>query len=258
MSHALSCATPVDASPEGTELFTKAQTAYHQKNYGAALPLLMKYLKAAKPDDPRRFGVIEQVARIHLQHKRDPSEAVAFLASVKKDSKLGKENADDVEQWLATAREWQKLGGLAETDDANKLFALGEKYYRKGTSDAEAGDETGAASRYIAASYLVPFVSNFDGDPRLAKALLMLGDIRRRSWQADGYWTVDFYLKEVIRRFPKTPEARKAYKMLEEDIQIRWSGSSGDQTPEYLRGMLKKYRRLAFGSGDATTGPIKQ
>ncbi|MEO1337185.1 MAG: hypothetical protein AAFV29_16200, partial [Myxococcota bacterium] len=226
----------------------------HQKNYGRALKQLQAFLRAVPKDDARRFGAVEQVARIHLQFRRDPEAATAFLEKVKKTAKLSKENRDDVEQWLATAREWKKMGGLTGTDNADDLFRRGVRYYRRGIADTEGpGDETGAASRYIAASYLVPFVVNYDGDQRIAQALLMLGDIHRRSWKDDQWWTVDFYLKEVIRRFPASPEAKRAYRILDEDIRMRWSGSSGDMTPGYLKTMLKRYKARAYGTDKAKT-----
>ena len=244
-------------SVDADRVFAEAQRAYHQKDYDTALGHLRAFLKTARPGDPKRFGVIEQVARIHLQYKRDAKAAIAFLQSTKKTTKLSKEDADDIKQWIATAREWQKMGALeGETESADKLFTLGKKFYRQGvTTDDDQGDEAGAASRYIAASYLVPFVVSYDSDPRLAKVLLMLGDIRRRSWKDEDWWTVEFYLKEAIRRFPRTPEAKRAYALLEQDIRMRWSGATGDTTPRYLKEMLARYKALAHGSGAGQTQP---
>ena len=239
---------PVAAHADPETDFDAAQRAYHQKDYGQALTHLTAFLKTAKTDDARRFGAVEQVARIHLQFRRDPAAAIRFLQATKKSTKLDREQSDDLAQWLATAREWKKMGALTAKDNADKLFRRGEQYYRKGIANTDGvSDETGAASRYIAAGYLVPFVLNFDGDPRLADALLMLGDIRRRSWKAEQWWTVDFYLKEVIRRFPRTKQAKRAYAMLNEDIRMRWSGAGGDRTPAYLKRMLVRYRGLAHG-----------
>ena len=238
------------------ESFDEAQRAYRQNDYQRALANLEAFLKTAKPSDPRRFGAIEQVARIHLQYKRDADAAIAFLNKVKTNSKLTGEHRDHVLEWLATAHEWKKMGALDVRESADKLFKLGKQYYDKGIANAgDLDDETGAAARYISASYLVPFVINFDTDPRLADALLMLGDIRRRSWQTDDFWTVDFYLKEAIRRFPGTKQAQRAFNMLDEDIRLRWSGSGGDRTPEYLLNMLARHRKLAFGSAPQVRSP---
>ena len=249
---ALVASNALAAPAAADKTFTQAQQAYHQKDYDRALVFIGRYLKTARSKDKRLLGMIEQGARIHLQHHHDPNAAIRFLRSIKKTKKLSRKDAEDVGQWLATAREWKKMGALTKNDSADSLFKLGQEYYRKGTDDIDGDDdETGAASRYIAAGYLVPFVLNFDSDPRLAKALLMLGDIRRRSWKADEWWTVDFYLKEVIRRFPGTPEARRAFDLLDDDIRMRWSGSRGDNTPEYLRTMLVRYRKLAYGKASS-------
>ena len=253
-----SVSSPAAAARAATaqESFDEAQRAYRQHDYDRALSSLEAFLKAAKPSDPRRFGAIEQVARIHLQFKRNADEAIAFLKRIKTATKLTGEHRDHVEEWLATAQEWKKMGALDVHESADKLFTLGKQYYDKGIANAgDLDDETGAAARYIAASYLAPFVINFDTDPRLADALLMLGDIRRRSWQSDDFWTVDFYLKEAIRRFPGSQQAQRAFVMLDEDIRLRWSGSGGDRTPEYLLNMLARHRKLAYGEARQVKSP---
>ncbi len=256
LSLVVACAPPVAAFASDVDrAFADAQRAYHKKDYRAALVHLRRYLASAAPDDGRRFGVVEQIARIHLQFEHDPDAAIAFLASIQKNTKLSREHADDLKQWIATAREWKKMGGLdpKKNESADGLFKLGQKFYRRGIADTDGvADETGAASRYIAASYLVPFVQNFDGDKRMAQALLMLGDIRRRSWKDEDDWTEEFYLKEVIRRFPRTKEAKQAYQMLDEDVRMRWSGSGGDHTPDYIRKMLARYKALAFDAAPAS------
>ena len=239
--------TALAQTPEVEALYRQGQAAFHRKDYGGALSALGTYVARGPKKDPRRFDVIQQIARIHLQVQHDPDRAIAFLVAVRKESGLADEQRDDLEAWLATARDWKKLGKMpASVKDADELFALAEKFYRAGTTDTNGvADETGAAARAVAASYLVPFVANFDGDARIQQALIMLGDIRRRAWTEEDYWTENFYLKESIRRFPHTPGARKAYRMLEDDVHVRWSGSSGDHTPPGLLQMLARYKRLA-------------
>lgn len=98
---------------------------------------------------------------------------------------------------------------------------------------------------HIASSHLIPFIINYDEDPRIGEALFMMGVARYNSWTDREYWSENYYLGEVIRRFPHTALAQKAYKMLEDSIRFGYSGSSGDHTPGSMVRVLKHVRRLA-------------
>jgi carbonic anhydrase len=72
-----------------------------------------------------------------------------------------------------------------------------------------------------------------------------MGEIRRRSWRNNFYWTDNFYLMEVIRRFPNTELATRAYEALYEDVHFGYTGSSGDHTPESWIELLKDFKELS-------------
>ena len=234
-------------SQEPESLYRRGQAAFHRKDYKTALVALDTYISRTTKKDPKRFDVIQQLARIYLQVHHDPDRAIGFLSKIRREPGLSDEQEDDLDGWLATARDWKKRGRLPPSvKSADELFALAERYYRVGVADTDhITDKTGAAARAVAAAYLVPFVAHFESDRRIQRALIMLGDIRRRTWTEEDFWTENFYLKEAIRRFPHTPGAQKAYAMLEEDVHVRWSGSSGDHTPKGLLQMLARYHGLA-------------
>lgn len=239
----------VPATPlEG--LYREAQREFHRKNYDAALPLLQEYVKKSKTKrykQDRLFWVIDQIGRIYLREKRDPDGAIAWFKVLSDDPRFRDAELHVIDGWLAGAKEWKELGQLPhDVRSADELFSRGETFYQKGLSLKKyPADDAGNAHFHIAASYLVPFIVNFDRDARIGEALYMMGDIRRHSWTDSEYWSENYYLREAIRRFPHTKLALKAYELLEKDVHFGYTGSSGDNTPESLLRVLRRYKRLA-------------
>lgn len=123
---------------------------------------------------------------------------------------------------------------------------MGKKYYLSGMKKNDyPADYKGKADLYIAATYLIPIVYNLNDSKNIGEVLLMLGTIRNKSWNDQDYWSENFYLKEVIHRFPHSDLARKAYKVLEDGIRFGYTGSGGDFTPPSQIRMLKVYKKLS-------------
>jgi len=232
------------------QLYHEALLEFQRKNYHTALPLLEKYISLAKSRQHKRnrvVWVIDHIGRIKLTIKHNPDEAILFFRSIVNDSALNEEEIADVEGWLAAAIDWKKLGKLPdEVKTAEGLYAHGNQYYQKAISKLKYPmDNAGNADFHIAASYLIPFIVNFDKDEKIGETLYMMGDIRRHVRTDKLYWSENFYIKEVIRRFPNTRLAQKAWEILNDDIHFAYTGSRGDSTPPEQIRMLQRYRRMA-------------
>jgi len=231
-------------------LYRRAQRDYSRQNYESALPLLRDYVERSKSlrfKRERLLWVVDQIGRIYLREMHDPDSAIAFFEQLSKHKKFNDAEYEVIDEWLSAAREWKQLGDMPdEAASADTLLERGKHFYQKGLAVQKfPGDDAGDAYFHIAASYLVPFIVNFDYDPRIGEALLMMGVVRHNSWTDAEYWSNNFYLHEVIRRFPHTALAQKAYEMLDMDIHFGYTGSSGDSTPASLLRLLEQYKRLA-------------
>ena len=118
-------------------------------------------------------------------------------------------------------------------------------------------DVSASADFSLASDYLIPFTIHFDKDSNIGEALYMMGEIRRRSWHNNYYWTDNFYLMEVIRRFPNSELATRAYKALYEDVHFGYTGSSGDNTPESWNELLNEFKELSKMLPQAPAPTIK-
>ena len=248
---------PVKEAHKGVaSLLENAQRLFYKKDNDGALSYLQKYfsklltLPKAQARSALRFYAIAAMGRIYLQYKQDPAAAIAWFEKQKKTATLSEAEQDILSGWIAAAKDWQTLGKFPKSiTSEDELFSLGQKYYEAGLKkQAYPMDQKGTADFSIASSFLVPFLVHHDKSPRIGEALYMMGDMRRRLWTSNEYWSENYYLSETIRRFPGTPLAQKAYGALEEDVHFGYSGSGGDNTPASWVEMLGILKKMAEGA----------
>ena len=240
-------------SPKGKQLqklLDMASLETNRGSYDAALKLLIDYRKAtskSKKHPLESFYVIESIGRIYLRIKQDPDSAITFFSDALNDTNLTDTEFDIIRAWLGRAKEWKNLSMFPKNiKDPQKLFELGKKYYDQGIKIQKYTMDVAASADFsLASNYLLPFTIYFDKDPNIGEALYMIGEIRRRSWHSKDYWTENFYIMEVIRRFPNTELATRAYQALYEDVHYGYTGSSGDNTPESWVELLKEFKKLS-------------
>jgi tetratricopeptide (TPR) repeat protein len=228
------------------------QREFSRKNFSKSNKIFEKFIvdnKLSKDKETRSkiLWAVDLVVRTHLQTFKDPDSALKFLNKVDGLLKLNDAEDDIIQEWISVTKEWKKLGKLPKNiKEKEELFKLGESFYlaAKNKKNRE-NTKAGKIEFYIASTYLVPYVYNFDDSKNIGKALLMLGNIRLRSWNDYDYWSENFYLKEVIRRFPHTALAKEAYTSLESGIRIGYTGSGGDFTPPSQLKMLKFYKKFS-------------
>lgn len=243
--------TDVNKRADLDQLYHSAMLEFKRKNYNAALPLFKKYVNLAKTEPYKRnrlVWVIDNVGRIYLTEQHNPDAAIEYFGELTKESAINEEEFTDVEGWLVAAIDWKRFGKMpSEIKTAEGLFILGNQFYQKGLSKLKYPlDNAGNADFHIAASYLIPLIVHFDKDQSISDALYMMGDIRRHIRTDNLYWSENFYIKEVIRRFPHTELAEKAWEILNDDVHFAYSGSAGDSTPTEQLKMLERYKALAY------------
>ena len=253
-------------SPE--KLLEQSQQLFHKNDHDGALAALKKYFSKVVTEPKRkvktklRFLAIAAMGRIYLQFKKDPSGAIEWFEKIKKTDALSDAEEDIVSGWIAAAQDWIKLGKFPDSKMGEaELFELGKKYYESGLKKQKfTVDQAGAADFSIASTYLVPFTVQFDKSPKIGEALFMMGDMRRRLWTTNRFWSENYYLSEAIRRFPATPLAVKSYEALREDVEFAYTGSSGNHTPQSWIELLDVLKKMAKGEDQKMpdSGPIQK
>ncbi|MBU6154318.1 MAG: hypothetical protein KGP28_08465 [Bdellovibrionales bacterium] len=240
-------------SPE--KILEESQELFHKNDHDGALAALKKYFSKVVTEPKRkvktrlRFLAIAAMGRIYLQFKKDPAGAIEWFEKIKKTEGLTDAEEDILSGWIAAAQDWIKLGKFPDAKMGEaELFELGKKYYDAGLKKQKfTVDQAGAADFSIASTYLVPFTVQFDKSPKIGEALFMMGDMRRRLWTSNRFWSENYYLSEAIRRFPATPLAVKSFEALREDVEFAYTGSSGNHTPQSWIELLDVLRKMAKG-----------
>lgn len=207
---------------------------------------------APQMDQPKnsrllRFSALATIGRVYLHGKKDPEGAIARFEKIRKSKTLTTAEQDIVDSWISGIREWIKFGKYPnQAKNSDDLFDTGKKYYESGLKKQKfLMDYAGAVDFNIAATYLVPFIVNYEKNSKNGDAMLMMGEIRRRTWYESKNWSEGFYLTEVIRRHPGSSLAMKAYQALDDDVHFMYSGSSGDHTPASWLELLRDFKSLA-------------
>ncbi len=250
----LLCATGSTLQSETPEHFlTQSEKAFYQNEFDQSAEFLEKYFEKLNslPKDKAktlfRFYAIAAMGRIFLQNKQDPQGAIRWYEKIEKSVSLTEAETDIVDSWIAVSKEWIKFGKFPkDIKDAASLYRFGKNYYEAGLKKQKyTMDIAGSADFSIAGSYLLPYSMHYDKAPQIGEVLVMLGDIRRRTWADNQNWSENYYLTESIRRFPGTPLAKKAYRILYDDVHFGYSGTSGDHTPISWHDLLIEFKKLA-------------
>jgi hypothetical protein len=246
------------------KLFKESKRLFYKDDFDGSLTALKQYfgkllsVKKEKQRTQLRFGAIVAMGRIYLQDKQDPKGAIEWFEKIQKTQTLTEAEHDIISGWIAGSRDWIKLGKFPkDLTEEKALYDLGKQYYDSGLKKQKFPmDPAGAADLSIASTYLVPFLVHFDKSAQVGEVLFMMGDIRRRLWTDNEYWSKDLYLTEAIRRFPGTPVAQKSFTALEEDVHFGYSGSGGDNTHHSWVVLLGELKKVANGTVPASTLPV--
>ncbi len=177
--------------------------------------------------------------------KRDPTNAIRFFRSVRDDALLTDLDRSAIDEWISGADDWKTT--QAEDSSgiraADQLFYRGSRYFNSGMSKEKMGGIGFARADYdIASGYLRRFALLHDKDPQIGEVLYMLGKIRGATRADPEQWSDNFFLKEVIRRFPHTQLARRSYDLLRKELTAAYHPES---IPEDVVGHLNEYEELS-------------
>lgn len=241
-----------EVDQKAEDLYRRSQREFKGKSYKKALETFKRYLKRTKiniNDERRVFWVINKAGYIFLKVQSNPDAAISFFSEFKDDLRLTEAQQVTLLEWISAAKDlkddmsaWAKV-----PKDKKILFSEGKKLFYQGLSKKKFdADKRGNIELWAAKRYLSPFITYFDSDPHVVEALIMLGRIQTYLKSDKEYWESNFYLKEAIRRAPGTEAAKEAWKFLNDDIHLGYSGSSGSTLPSSMKRMLTSFKETAY------------
>jgi cytochrome c556 len=110
-------------------------------------------------------------------------------------------------------------------------------------------DRDGMVHMIVASGTLNEFVIGGKRAPaELSEAYYLLGLIESVIGRSFWISQSEYYLEAAIRTAPKTEFARKSYALLEENLILDYSGSSGTNLPDEVKSRLRELRGLISAS----------
>lgn len=185
-------------------------------------------------------GALSDYLVVTIRVKGDYARARSTLEKFQKRPDLWERLREDVGLWIDALRR------LEPERDAPPSVETARRRIDEARAIVPYPADRGGLVHYVVASGLLLRLLEAPpaSTPEEAEAWYLLGvaesETTTGSWASQG----DLYLETAIRTAPQSPSAKKAYSMLEENILLDWSGSSGTHLPKEERDRLAELRAL--------------
>lgn len=185
------------------------------------------------------LGALTDYLVISIRVRQDLDRALATLETFNKRPDLWIALREDVAHWLAALSEFRAMQPdpptLARAVELIDLASRNRRYV---------ADRRSLVHYVLASSVLHRFLESRPQTEDVARAYYLLGlvefQIGRDFWIAQG----EMYLETAIRLAPDSPIAVDAYALLEQEILLGYTGSSGLHLPDDERERLADLRAL--------------
>lgn len=192
--------------------------------------------------DRQLYGALHNSLLIYTKVYSDPAAAIKLLNGYKVSYNLPNYALEDINSWIKQLKEWEDDAKAIQEKEISqatidKIIKRLEKKYKKKDNSPLSGDfdidlmlMSGALSKY----YLAQPKKTKKGDVLYWMALLEYR-IGKNMFFSLG----DHYLKECINTYSKSKVAEKCYNTYREEVEFRYTGSSGSFIPEHVKKELE-------------------
>ncbi len=217
-----------------TELCPEADAAHRIQDDNQVVSAIASCLKQGVRTPAWLTAQVERVGLIALRSSALEEAELLFRA-------IEKRSADPqvvaaLEHWRAALSDVQRYGAKnAEVLPADKLYQDGTEQFLKAFKMHKEGLEDEALPELqAAAGLLLPFLMRYQDDPRAARALLMMGVIKRASWLPGDDRAAFAYLQAAINSAPNSEISENAWRYLGEQVREIAETSKSGRVPAHF------------------------
>lgn len=220
----------------------QAQIAVVTRQFDRALEVYESMFgsPSLKPEKVALRGAFEDYLKVTIRVYGDYERPLRTFEAMSQRTDLPRFMVSQLNQWIDSLKSLpQRPAAANELADARALIrkAKVEQSYpgsREGLVELVAA--SGALQRYLASSEPAP--------AEAVEAYYLLGVaeayISRSHWLSE----TEFFLETAIRSDPRSPTARRAFRLLDEYIRLGYSGSSGTHVPPEVQAKLDELEKL--------------
>jgi hypothetical protein len=187
---------------------------------------------------------LKQILLIEMKILKEDQKMLAVLDDMANRKDLPPYLKDQVREWKADVLTWSKRKefrqDLSDEKEA-KVFITGLEMLLKPESSVLG---KGDVHLLTASGILSRFMFNTPESSLAPEINYWLGWMELRLKRDHFFCSGDFFLKQCIRRYPKSPVAPNCLRELKEDVTFQYSGSSGTHIPEDVSRDLKALEKL--------------
>lgn len=184
---------------------------------------------------------LRKIISIDTKIKFDYTKAYNHIEKWKKDLRFSKNDVKIIKRWDITLRKWKDFNPAAIKSMQNFIEKnLSPLDMKKEIVFTGEEDITLLISSGVLFNYLVEN-PNSDLAPEI---LYWLSFAERRMAQSYFFSLSDLYLKDCIRKYPRSPYAKKCYQEYADSIEAGYTGSLGTDIPTAEKRELIKLKSL--------------
>jgi hypothetical protein len=182
---------------------------------------------------------------VAIRVKNDLARPVPVLAKLAERQGLWSNLRTDLRRWKTTLEQYATVSGKpakptlaaarALIDDAHEIMSFPT-------------DRQGLVRYLLASAEMHRYLEEHAGETSrdVAEAYYLLGLVESRTNFNYLVSEADFYLETAIRMAPKDLIGQEAYRLLEEETVLGWSGSGGSHIPPAVEENLATLRALVY------------
>ncbi len=219
----------------------RAELQIATRRFDDALATLETVFESPLVHPAELLDPLTQYLTVAIRVKHDLDRPRPVLAKLASRPDLWTNLRSDLVRWQQTldlhAKDSVEKPSLASArallDEANEITAFPT-------------DRQGLVHYLLASSQLLRYLEARANatDRDAAEAYYLLGLIESRTSLDDFVSEADFYLETAIRMAPRDPIGAEAFRLLEEETEVGWSGSGGTHMPADVRENLDVLRAL--------------
>lgn len=195
--------------------------------------------RATARKGPFMLDDVDQYLNVAIRVKKDSQRPLSFFKKMRDQPQLATSSRDVLDVWIKS---------LSTPDPSGTAIEQAKKHIEDGKDVMTyPSDKRGIVYYTRASAVLLNYINAAKSrDESVAEAYYLLGVCEAMTSHSLWLSQSEFYLESAIRIAPKTVFAKEAYSMLEEQIILGYTGSSGTNIPEdvqdnliQLKGLLK-------------------
>jgi hypothetical protein len=245
-----------------TSSFQNGELSINQKNLktpydlGVTFMIIRRYVDAKeqflrsfqdaviKKDSAAMMGPIKHIMSVELKIKKNPQALEVLLHDLTKKRNLPIEIQNELLSFMKRLETWKKESALTSPLKNDKDIQAFISRKLTPLKKKNSFNDAFKVDLLLASGVLSNYFFDNPETPMAAELSLWLGWIEKRLKKEDFISSGDLFLKQCIRKYPRSRTAKECLQEYKESVEFDFTGSSGTSLPAEIEKELKELQKL--------------